>query len=65
MDLEIRRLTENIINVLNESQVPIEVKRFVVKDIYLMVEAKAEEIIKQERAEEKKSEAEKSKGEAE
>ena len=65
MDLEIRRLTENIINVLNESQIPIEVKRFVVKDIYLMVEARAEEIIKQERAEEKKAEAEKSKGEAE
>ena len=68
MDLDIRRLTEKIISDLNESQIPIEVKRYVLKDIYLQVEAKAEEIIKEEQAEEKKKQEEtkkKSKGEAE
>ena len=49
MDLEIVRLSEKIISVLNESQIPIEVKRYVLKDIYLMVEAKAKEIIMQEK----------------
>ena len=67
MDLEIVRLSEKIISVLNESQIPIEVKRYVLKDIYLMVEAKAREIIMQEEAREKKKQEEaqmESKGEA-
>ena len=68
MDLEIRRLTEKIVGILNDSNIPIEVKRYVLKDIYLQVEAKAEEIIRQEEAEERnkqKQAKEKAKGEAE
>lgn len=67
MDLEIARLSEKIISVLNESQIPIEVKRYVLKDIYLMVEAKAKEIIMQEEIREQKKQEEaqmESKGEA-
>ena len=67
MDLEIVRLSEKIISALNESQIPIEVKRYVLKDIYLMVEAKAKEIIMQEEIREKKKQEEaqmESKGEA-
>ena len=58
MDLEIVRLSEKIISDLNESKIPIEVKRYVLKDIYLMVEAKAREIIMQEEAREKKKQEE-------
>lgn len=67
MDLEIVRLSEKIISVLNEFQIPIEVKRYVLKDIYLMVEAKAKEIIMQEEIREQKKQEEaqmESKGEA-
>ena len=67
MDLEIVRLSEKIISDLNESQIPIEVKRYVLKDIYIMVEAKAKEIIMQEEIREKKKQEETqmgSKGEA-
>ena len=67
MDLEIVRLSEKIISVLNESQIPIEVKRYVLKDIYLMAEAKAKEIIMQEEIKEKRKQEEaqmESKGEA-
>ena len=56
MDLEIRRLSEKLVATLNENPLPIEIKRLVLKDIYLQVESKAQEIIEQEKAEEQKKE---------
>lgn len=47
-NLEIRKLREALIACLNESPTPIEVKRYVLKDIYQAVEIKANEIVKQE-----------------
>lgn len=48
MDLEIRRLKEKLISTLNESEIPIEVKRYVLADVYRAVEQKANEIVDQE-----------------
>ena len=50
MNEEIRNLEDNIIILLNESNAPIEAKRLIIKDIYHMVEQKAEEIILEERS---------------
>lgn len=61
MDLEIRRLHEELIACLNGYQIPIEVKRYVLKEIYQAVELKANEIVEQEKI----AEAEKAKKEDE
>ena len=50
MNEEIRNLEDNIIALLNDSFAPIEAKRLIIKDIYRMVEQKAEEIILDERS---------------
>lgn len=52
MDLEIRRLKARLIACLNEAQIPIEVKRYVVSDILKAVELKADELVRQEEEEE-------------
>ena len=49
MNEQIRLLEDTIIETLNSyEQVPIEAKRLVLKEIYLIVEQKANEIIKLE-----------------
>jgi len=55
MDLEIRRLHEALIACLNGYQIPIEVKRYVVKEIYQAVELKANEIVEQEKIQEQEN----------
>lgn len=50
MDLEIRRLKARLIACLNESGIPIEVKRYIMQDIYAMVEQRANEIVAEEEA---------------
>lgn len=48
MNLKIRRLEEDIVAILNDSDVPMEAKRLVVQNILNVVENNANEIIKQE-----------------
>lgn len=49
MDLEIRKLSSKLVEVLNEANtIPIEVKRYIVKDIYDKLEKLANDIISQE-----------------
>ena len=50
MNEQIRQLEDSIIDMLNESEVPIEVKRLIIKDVYRMVEIKANQIILEERS---------------
>ena len=50
MNEQIRQLEDSIIDMLNESEVPIEAKRLIIKDIYRMVEIKANQIILEERS---------------
>ena len=69
MDLTIREFTTQIVNVINSSALPMEVKRLVLKDIYDKVEKSANEVVTkaiQERNERIKNEHESIKeGEAE
>ena len=64
MDLEIRELTSELVQVLNKyNNVPVEIKRYVIKDIYTQIEKVANEIIAQEiqaRNEQNKKDAEES-----
>ena len=48
MDLEIRELTSKLVHVLNEYNIPIEVKKYIVKDIYTEIEKLANNIVAQE-----------------
>lgn len=48
MNLKIRRLEEDIVAILNDSDIPIEAKRLVLQNILDVVENNANEIIKQE-----------------
>lgn len=52
MNSKIRQLEDTLINVLNSSEVEIEVKRLVVGNIYHLIEKKADEIILKEQYEE-------------
>ena len=45
---QIRRLEDDIIDILNGSTVPIEVKRLILKDVLSLVTAKADSVIQQE-----------------
>lgn len=47
MDLAIREFTTQIVNYINSSALPIEIKRLIIKDIYNQVEIKANEIVMQ------------------
>ena len=64
MDLEIRELTSELVQVLNKyNNIPVEIKRYVIKDIYTQIEKVANEIIAQEiqaRNEQNKKDAEES-----
>lgn len=55
MDKDIRELKLKIIAVLNESELPIEVKRLVLAEIYREVESLAEQVISQQIKEEKEN----------
>ena len=48
MNREIRQLEEDLVAVLNASDLPAEVKRLVVGNIYCLVEKKADEAIVEE-----------------
>ena len=48
MNLKIRMLEENIVAILNDSDIPIEAKRLVLQNILNVVENNANEIIKRE-----------------
>jgi hypothetical protein len=48
MNLKIRRLEEDIVAILNDSDIPIEAKRLVLQNILNVVENNANEIIKRE-----------------
>lgn len=56
LNYEIRKLSEDLIALLNASQAPIEAKRLVVKDVLMAVEAKANEIIAEEQSSKEDSE---------
>lgn len=45
MDLAIRELTTRIVNELNSSALPIEMKRLIIKDIYNQIEIRANEVV--------------------
>lgn len=62
MNLMIRQFKENIIQEINASQLPIEVKRMTLSEIMKQVEEVAENVIEQELA--MQAEAEKKEGEA-
>ena len=47
MDLAIREFYGKIISTINEAQIPVEVKRIIVKDIYTQLDRAANEIITQ------------------
>lgn len=57
MDLEIRLFEENLVSTINESQLPIEIKRLVVANILTKIESEAYRIIN-EQAQAKESEVE-------
>lgn len=48
MNLDIRNLEDSIINLLNESPVPIEAKRLIIRDVSRMVEIEASKQVAQE-----------------
>lgn len=48
MNLKIRKLEENIIDILNDSDVEIETKRLIVRNILYLIEKKSNEVITQE-----------------
>ena len=54
MDLEIRKMKKNIVSALNESAVPMEVKRLVLAELLRDVSALADQVV----AEQEKSEDE-------
>lgn len=56
MNLEFRRLQENLVNQINAAQLPIEGKRLVVLEILHKIEMEAERIIIQEIEEQKQQE---------
>lgn len=47
MDLQIRQFQLGLVDYINQSSLPIEVKRLVMKDILLQVEKASDELIKQ------------------
>lgn len=63
MNYEIRELTTKLVHVLNEyDNIPIEVKKYIMKDIYTEIEKLANNMVMQElqaRNEQNKNEAEK------
>ena len=58
-NLEIRQLNDNIVNVLNQSNLPVEVKRLVVDKVLSVLTEAANEMVKQEIDEMMKSSKEK------
>lgn len=48
MNLAIREFEQTIINFINQSPIPIETKRLVIKDIFYQIEKASDEVIKQE-----------------
>lgn len=58
-NLEIRQLNDNIVGVLNQSKLPIEVKRLVVDKVLSVLTEAANEMVKQEIDEMMKSSKEK------
>lgn len=52
MNSKIRQLEDDLINVLNSSDIPIEVKRLVVGNIYHLTEKEADKAILKEKYEE-------------
>lgn len=48
MDLEIRLLEDALIELVNASQIPIEAKRLVIRDVLNSVEVKASAIIQEQ-----------------
>lgn len=49
MDLKIREFNEELINVINEANVPVEVKRLVINDILVQISRLADDIIAKEK----------------
>ena len=58
MNLEIRKLEDNLISVLNGSNIPIEAKRYVVLNVLHLVEKEADKAILAEKYETIKEEGE-------
>lgn len=48
MNLKIRLLEDSILNLINESNLPIEIKRLVVSDIFNLVVKQADKEVKEE-----------------
>lgn len=48
-NLQIREFSQNIINYINSVDIPMEVKRLVIKDIYTQIEIEASKVINRER----------------
>lgn len=59
MDLEIREFTQAIVNFVNNSKLPLEVKRLSLHDICTKVDAATEGVIKSQLAERERAEKEK------
>lgn len=49
MNIEIRSFQDDITNYINQSQIPLEVKRLVIRDIYIQLERVCNDVISQER----------------
>lgn len=49
MDLKIREFNEELIKVINEANVPVEVKRLVINDILVQISRLADDIIAKEK----------------
>lgn len=49
MNIEIRSFQDDITNYINQSQIPLEVKRLVIRDIYIQLERMCNDVILQER----------------
>lgn len=56
MNLEIRRFEQNLIRMINESELPIEAKRLVMKDVLHQVESVADDQVKKEHEAQKDAE---------
>lgn len=54
IDLEIRQYRDSIIAMTNASQIPIEVKRLALLEVYNMVVAESERIIHEEKSKKEK-----------
>lgn len=63
MDLEIREFSNSIINYINDTPLPIEVKRLVLRDICGKMDVAADGVIKGQIAERERAEKEKESGE--